>query len=253
MGPTADISLASESPRASQCYCSGLGEGATVPKLSVRSVVRAAIVAVQHVACNGPSRPHARCLPTSDGWRLTAIVRFGSKAASKAVQSPFVKKAFVMIVYLQQAIRWSKHMYLVHAFEEAQPAEQRRRFPRFEVQCRAKIRIGKRYYAGYIHNISEAGAKLRTISSIRKIGAVTLQLPDLPPVQCRLCWTNAYHAGVLFNRPLTKNELQRWMARRKAFKQLNPGLEPYCELIELTGGPAGDIAVVSHTHDISAP
>jgi carotenoid cleavage dioxygenase-like enzyme len=133
-------------------------------------------------------------------------------------------------------------MHVVHALENEKPVERRRRFPRFEVQCRAKIRIGKRYYAGYIHNISEAGAKLRTISSIRRIGAVILQLPDLPAMHCKLTWTNAYHAGVLFDRPLTSNELQRWMARRRTFKQLNPGLEAHCELVELADDAAQHIS-----------
>ena len=135
-------------------------------------------------------------------------------------------------------------MIVVQAFDETVSVEPRRRFPRFEVQCRAKIRIGSRFYAGYVHNISELGAKLRTISSIRRIGAVTLQLPDRPPMLCRLRWTNAYHAGVEFERPLTKNELQRWMARRKAFKQLNPGLESHCELVERIAGPADEACVM---------
>lgn len=66
-----------------------------------------------------------------------------------------------------------------------------RRFPRHEIQCRARIRIGTRHYAGYIHNISRGGAKLRTITPIRKLGRVVLRLPDLPPLQCRLRWTDA--------------------------------------------------------------
>ena len=150
-----------------------------------------------------------------------------------------VKKPFVMNVYSGPQSAGASQMIVVQAFDDAVSVERRRRFPRFEVQCRAKIRIGRRFYAGYIHNISEAGAKLRTISSIRRVGAVTLQLPDLPPMQCRLRWTNAYHAGVVFERPLTKNELQLWMARRKAFKQLNPGLEAHCELTELISASAG--------------
>ena len=37
---------------------------------------------------------------------------------------------------------------------------QRRKSARFEVQCRARIVIGKRHYAGYILDISQRGAKL---------------------------------------------------------------------------------------------
>ena len=35
------------------------------------------------------------------------------------------------------------------------------------------------------------------------------------------------------------------MARRKAFKQLNPGLEAHCELVELIERSAGEIASIN--------
>jgi hypothetical protein len=131
-------------------------------------------------------------------------------------------------------------MYLSHAFDEARPIGQRRRHPRFEVQCRARIQIGNRQYAGYIHNISERGAKLRTISSIRKLGKVILRLPDLPPIRCQLRWTDAYHAGVIFELRLSKAELGRWVKNRAAFVQLNQGPEPACELVEMLDEVAAD-------------
>lgn len=131
-------------------------------------------------------------------------------------------------------------MYLSHAFEEARPQRQRRRHPRYEVQCRARIQIGNRQYAGYIHNISERGAKLRTISSIRKLGNVILRLPDLPPLKCQLSWTDAYHAGVIFELPLSRVELGRWIQNRASFVKLNQGPEPDCELVELLDEVAAD-------------
>lgn len=91
---------------------------------------------------------------------------------------------------------------------------QRRMFPRYEVQCRARIRIGSRHYAGYIDNISIGGARLRTISPIRRLGDVVLRLPDLPVMQCKLRWTNAYHAGVSFTFSLPTPELANWAQSR---------------------------------------
>ena len=91
---------------------------------------------------------------------------------------------------------------------------QRRKFPRYEVQCRARIRIGARHYAGYIDNISVAGARLRTISPIRRLGDVVLRLPDLPTMQCKLRWTDAYHAGVSFSCTLSLQELAHWAQSR---------------------------------------
>jgi hypothetical protein len=131
-------------------------------------------------------------------------------------------------------------MDMSHAFEKARPVCQRRRHPRYEVQCRARIQIGNRQYAGYIHNISESGARLRTISSIRKLGKVILRLPDLPPLKCQLRWTDAYHAGVIFELPLGKVELGRWVRNRAAFMELNQGPEAACELVELLDEVAVD-------------
>lgn len=124
-------------------------------------------------------------------------------------------------------------MLVSHAFQETRPVRQRRRFPRYAVQCRARIVIGARQYAGYVHNISEGGAKLRTVSSIRKLGKVILRLPDLPPLECRLSWTDAYHAGVVFERRLTKAELRHWIESRAAFVELNRGPEAECQLFEV--------------------
>jgi hypothetical protein len=73
---------------------------------------------------------------------------------------------------------------------------ERRQLPRHEIQRRARIHIGTRHYAGYLQNISEAGAKLRTITPIRKLGTVLLRLPDLPPLRCELRWTDAFNAWV---------------------------------------------------------
>jgi|KBSSwiS6_1023812.scaffolds.fasta_scaffold99743_1 hypothetical protein len=131
-------------------------------------------------------------------------------------------------------------MFVSHDFQGMQPVRQRRRFPRFAVQCRARILIGKRQYAGYIHNISEGGAKLRTVSSIRRIGKVVLRLPDLPPLRCRLSWTDAYHAGVVFELRLTKAQLRHWVESRAAFAELNKGPEAECELVEVTDEPLTD-------------
>lgn len=94
---------------------------------------------------------------------------------------------------------------------------QRREFPRYQVQCRARICIGKRHYAGYLHNISQGGAKLRTISPIRRIGEVRLTLPDLPPLRCQLRWTDSYNAGVSFDPSLTIAELAQWAETRSLF------------------------------------
>jgi len=96
----------------------------------------------------------------------------------------------------------------------------RRRYPRFEIRCRARILIGKRHYTGYLHNISRGGAKLRTITPIHRPGKVLLRLPDLPPLRCTLRWTDSYNAGVSFELALTRGELANWARSRSAFVDL---------------------------------
>lgn len=129
-------------------------------------------------------------------------------------------------------------MHLSHAFQE-KPVRQRRQFPRYGLQCRAHIQIGKRQYSGYIHNVSQKGAKLRTISPIGDPGQVILRLPDLPPLRCQLRWTELHYAGVVFCRELTEIELRRWVKSRSAVEELNQGPEvEYAEFVEVAANEA---------------
>lgn len=123
-------------------------------------------------------------------------------------------------------------MYLSDSHARLGPPLKRRQFERYDIQCRARILIGTRQYAGYIHNISQGGAKLRTISPIRKLGAVILRLPDLAPLRCRLRWTDSYNAGVSFELVLAPEQLSRWARGRSASRELNEALE--AEIAELT-------------------
>jgi len=122
-------------------------------------------------------------------------------------------------------------VYLSNTFEAARPVRERRRSHRFDIQCRARIHIGRRHYAGYVHNISRTGAKLRTISPIRRAGTVILYLPDLPPLKCELCWTDSYNAGVAFKLSLSAREFRDWAESRLAFPAGHKGLE--CTFAEL--------------------
>ena len=122
-------------------------------------------------------------------------------------------------------------VYVSGTIEAAQPVRERRRARRLDIQCRAKIHIGRRHYAGYVHNISRTGAKLRTISPIRRAGTVILYLPDLPPLKCELRWTDFYNAGVAFKMSLSASEFRDWAQSRLTFPAGHEGLE--CTFTEL--------------------
>lgn len=125
-------------------------------------------------------------------------------------------------------------MYVFDRLQPVQAVPERRRSRRLDIQCRARIRIGTRHYAGYVHNISRTGAKLRTISRIRKDGAVVLHLPDLPPLKCVLRWTDAYNAGVSFTMSLSASEFRRWAESRLAYPAGHEGLEcTFAEMLEV--------------------
>lgn len=109
-------------------------------------------------------------------------------------------------------------MYLADG-QASSAAKCRRKEPRFNIQCRVRIRIGNRHYAGYIHNISRGGARLRTISPIRKFGPVVLTLPDLPALRCELRWTDAYNAGVAFERALASAAFSKWATARSRIQR----------------------------------
>lgn len=120
-------------------------------------------------------------------------------------------------------------MYLARQLvASAEMTPQRRKFRRYEIQCRARIVIGSRHYAGYLHNISQGGARLRTISPIRKVGNVLLRLPDLPPLRCQLRWIDSYNAGVAFELALSNNALSQWARSRSKV-----AAETLCDISEL--------------------
>ena len=91
-----------------------------------------------------------------------------------------------------------------------------REFIRFTTACPARIRIGTRQYFGYLDNISQGGAKLRTVTAIRGPGPVLLRLPDLAPLRCELRWNAAYDAGVSFDTPFSLAQLRRWARTRRS-------------------------------------
>lgn len=126
----------------------------------------------------------------------------------------FLNFAFEISCYRSVFVRGESWMYLQEQSPSVELQPQRRRHPRVQVQCRARIHIGPRHYAGYLDNISVGGARLRTISPIRRVGEINLRLPDLPAMRCRLCWTDAYHAGVEFEVPLQSRQLSFWLSSR---------------------------------------
>lgn len=100
-----------------------------------------------------------------------------------------------------------------------------RQHSRLNVHCRARIRIGKREYAGFLMNISEGGARIFTQTPIRETGPVLLKLPDLPPRWGMLRWIESHGGGVSFQLKLDGDMLEEWARLRTEW--LRAGPRPY--------------------------
>lgn len=96
------------------------------------------------------------------------------------------------------------------------PFAGRRKSPRLNLRCRARIRIGKREYGGYIENISAGGARIRTLTPIRDFGPVRLILPDLPAMRGDIRWIEPHGAGVCFEISVCASVLKEWARSRLA-------------------------------------
>lgn len=89
-----------------------------------------------------------------------------------------------------------------------------REFARLPVQARARIRIGKRAYAGCIEDISEGGARIVTLTPIRGLGPVVVHMPDLEPLTGEMRWFDGCVAGIRFHLKLDALLLHHWLSFR---------------------------------------
>ena len=98
------------------------------------------------------------------------------------------------------------------------------RLPRLQVTCPARLQIGPRAYAVRLCDISEGGAKVEMRTAMKKLKAVTLTLPDLPPCAGYVRWVEGLRLGIGFDEPLPHDILARWAEARNP--RLAPGAEP---------------------------
>lgn len=90
----------------------------------------------------------------------------------------------------------------------------RRESPRLSLRCRARIRIGKREYAGYVEDISRGGARIRTLTPVRGAGPVCLIIPDLPAMRGHFRWMEPRGGGVSFTVGMCGSALEEWARSR---------------------------------------
>ena len=103
----------------------------------------------------------------------------------------------------------------------------RPRPPRLDVSCKASIRVGKVYYTVDVHDISLGGMKVEPIEEYCLGKQVVVVVESLRPIKGEVRWFNERKAGIVFDKPLSFEELAEWVGKRlelatlkAAYKQL---------------------------------
>ena len=90
----------------------------------------------------------------------------------------------------------------------------RPRPPRLQVQCKASVRVGKTYYNCDIHDISLGGMKIEPIEEYCLGKQVVVVVESLRPIKGEVRWFSERRAGIVFDKPLTFEELAEWIGKR---------------------------------------
>ncbi len=90
----------------------------------------------------------------------------------------------------------------------------RPRPPRLDIACKASIRVGKLYYNVDVHDISLAGIKVEPINEYCVGKKVIVVVESLRPVKGEVRWYHDRRAGIVFDQPLTFDDLTEWVGKR---------------------------------------
>jgi hypothetical protein len=95
--------------------------------------------------------------------------------------------------------------------------------PRLEIRCGATVRIGKLYYPVEVRDISQGGVKVE-INDWQCVGKpVVITIESLKPVRGIVRWYRQGHAGIVFDKRLSFEELAQWLGKRVEVASLKTG------------------------------
>jgi PilZ domain len=99
----------------------------------------------------------------------------------------------------------------------------RPRPPRLDVTCGASVKIGELYHKTEIRDISLGGVKVM-LSDWQCVGKpCVITIESLRPVKGHVQWYKGQLAGIVFDKPLTFDELAEWMGKRVELASLRSG------------------------------
>jgi hypothetical protein len=90
----------------------------------------------------------------------------------------------------------------------------RPRPPRMEVSCKASLRVDKIYYTVDVHDISLGGMKVEPIDQYCLGKEVIVVVESLRPIKGEVRWYTDRKAGIVFDEPLSFEELAEWVGKR---------------------------------------
>ena len=101
----------------------------------------------------------------------------------------------------------------------------RARPPRLEVQCKANVKLEKTYYTVDIHDISMAGMKVEPIEEYCLGKKVIVVIESLRPIRGEVRWYSERKAGIVFDEPLSFEELADWVGKRLEMATLKASIK----------------------------
>lgn len=101
----------------------------------------------------------------------------------------------------------------------------RPRPPRLEVDCRANVKLGDKYYNVDVHDISMGGLKVEPIDEYCLGKSVIVVVESLRPVRGEIRWFADRKAGIVFDQPLGFEELAEWVGKRLELAALKASIK----------------------------
>ena len=90
----------------------------------------------------------------------------------------------------------------------------RARPPRLDVSCKASLRVDKTYYTVDVHDISLGGMKVEPIEEYCLGKKVVVVVESLRPIRGEVRWYSNRKAGIVFDDPLSFEDLAEWVGKR---------------------------------------
>jgi hypothetical protein len=90
----------------------------------------------------------------------------------------------------------------------------RARPPRLDVSCKASLRVDKIYYTVDVHDISLGGMKVEPIEEYCLGKKVVVVVESLRPIRGEVRWYSNRKAGIVFDDPLSFEDLAEWVGKR---------------------------------------